>query len=417
MGRWHYLASAFFVLQGVQAFSIVDRLLYGEWQGKPGDKFTQAVAVLMMVTSLALFGRGFRRIKSVRTGVFLAIGLAGFLLCSAVWSIDPQTTARGAMLYLFSVAGMIGIATNLKSDEYMDLLALICFLAGVSSLVLYAVSPANAFGESGDFRGIFSQKNVLGEAMAMGALASLHGIRTGKRLRGAIFLGLNTIVALRSESATSCMTIFVFCGTDRIIALIQKGGAARIIAVGMIILTLPFLIFVAISPESMLEMLGKDPTLTGRTDIWGYVIPYFYQSPWLGWGYVAFWTQNNPAAVEIADSLHWFTPQAHNGLLEMLLHVGIAGTAFFILLWMRTVWLSLRCMRTSERTLGISSLLSCVGILLVGVSETVLLVPSEASTGVFFITGLMCERALRSAQRPRYSAMRWDVSHGIPVRP
>jgi len=66
------------------------------------------------------------------------------------------------------------------------------------------------------------------------------------------------------------------------------------------------------------------------------------------------------------------------------------------------------------KALAISCLLSCAGIILVG--ETVLLVPFEASTSVFFITGLFCEKAVRAARRPRYPTARWNVSRGIPVR-
>ncbi len=418
MSRWYYFTSAFFILQGLQVFGIVDRLVYGEWAGKSGDKITQSLNLLLIVTSLVLFGMGFRRIRNIQTGAILAIGSAGFLLCSAVWSIDPQSSARTAILYLFVVVGAIGIVTNLKSDEFMDLLALMSFLAGVATLVLFVVSPAIAVGEAGDFRGIFSQKNVLGEAMTMGALASLHGLRAGKRgrLRNAVFLVLVTIVAIMSGSATSCLTIFVFCGTDAVIALIRKGGAARILAIGVTVLAFPFVVLVTVFPDSMLEMMGKDPTLTGRTDIWGYVIPNIYEKPWLGWGYVAFWSTTNPAAMEISASLQWYVPQAHNGLLELLLNVGLIGTAYFIFLWARTLWLSLRCMQTSEKAMAISCLLSCAGIILVGISETVLLAPFEASTSVFFITGLFCEKAVRAARRPRYPTARWNVSRGIPVR-
>ena len=260
MSRWYYFATAFFVLQGMAAFSIVDRLVYGEWLGKPGDKITQSLNLLLIVTSLVLFGRGFRRIRSIRTGASLAIGLAGFLLCSAVWSIDPQTSVRYAILYLLVIVGAIGIAANFESDEYMELLALTCFLAGVASLVLFVVSPANAAGGEGDFRGIFSQKNILGEAMTMGALASLHGLRAGKRrrLRNAVFLVLVIIVAIKSGSTTSCLTIFFFCATDAVIVVIRKGGAARVLAIGMTVLALPIVVLQIVFPDSMLEMMGKD---------------------------------------------------------------------------------------------------------------------------------------------------------------
>ena len=400
MLRWYYFASAFFVLHGIQASGIVDRLLYGEWLGKPGDKVTQSLNLLLITTSLALFVKGFPRIRSIRSGTILAVGLAGFLLCTAVWSINPQSSVQAAILYLFVVLGATGIVGSLKIDEFMDLLALICFLAGAASLVLYVVSPGIALGETGDFRGIFSQKNVLGEAMTMGALASLHGLRAGKgkRLRSTVFLVLVAIAALKSGSTTSCLTIFFFCGTDAVIVLIRKGGAARILAISATVVGVPVMVFLAVFPDSILEMLGKDPTLTGRTDIWRYVIPYIYEKLWLGWGYVAFWSTNNVAAIAIADALHWFAPQAHNGLLEMLLHVGLVGTAFFLFLLARTVWLSLRCMQTSEKTLAISCLLLCAGIIWNGISEIVLLAPLEASTGVFFVISFYCERAVRAAK-------------------
>jgi len=337
----------------------------------------------------------------------LSIGLAGFLLLSTLWSVDPQDTATRAVLYLFVVIGAIGIASNLDGDEFMSLLALTCFLSGAASLVLLAVSPANAqviTADSVDFRGIFSQKNVLGEAMVVGALASLHGLRVGngKRLRYAVILVLVAAVAFVSKSATSCLTIFAFCGTDAAMTLIRKGGTARILAICATISVLPLLIFGAAFPDSILEMIGKDPTLTGRTDIWTYVLADIYQKPLLGWGYLAFWSPHNLAAMEISEVFHWFVPQAHNGLLEMLLNVGLIGTVFFIILWVRNVRLAIRCLRTSEKALAISCLLSCVGVILVGISEIVLIAPFEASTGVFFITGLMCEKTVRATRWGRY---------------
>ncbi len=68
-------------------------------------------------------------------GAILAIGLAGFLLCSAAWSVNPQTTITEGVFYLFVVLGAIGISEILRSDEYMDLLALLSFLAAVATLL------------------------------------------------------------------------------------------------------------------------------------------------------------------------------------------------------------------------------------------------------------------------------------------
>ena len=77
----------------------------------------------------------------------------------------------------------------------MDLVMLICGLSAVASVVQFLIFP-----EPGDFRGIFSQKNVLGQVMAAGVIAGLHGarIRGGRRFRYVCVIALCTIVAFMS---------------------------------------------------------------------------------------------------------------------------------------------------------------------------------------------------------------------------
>src|SRR6516164_5234651 len=103
MFRWRYWASIFLLLQAMEAFSVVDRTVYGEWEGKAGDNITQGLNLLVFVTSLLLFCSGFRRVRLISTGVILSIALAGFLLLTALWSISPEDTVRRAVVYLFQV--------------------------------------------------------------------------------------------------------------------------------------------------------------------------------------------------------------------------------------------------------------------------------------------------------------------------
>jgi exopolysaccharide production protein ExoQ len=398
--RWYYPASAFFLLLAMQAFSIVDRLVYGEWVAKAGDKITQGLNLLMIATGLLLFWRASRR-GSILAGETLALALAAFLLLSALWSIDPETTIRRGALYVFFVIGVIGVAGNLDGDKFMDLLGVSCLLAAAASIVLLVISPSEAM-QGNDLRGIFANKNVLGPVMAAGALASLHGIRIGggRRLPNIFTLIVFIVVAFAAKSATSLLIIFAFCTADRVVALFRR---ARILGTFSIIFLVPTAVIVALSLDSVLEMMGKDPTLTGRTDLWAYLTPSISERPMLGWGHFAFWSLVNPAANEISSLLGWRVTHAHNGLLEMLLEVGIVGTIFFVFLWARNVMLALRCLRTPAKGLAVSSLLCCGGIVLMGISEHVLVDPSQVLVSVFFITGLMCERAVRRASVPAAS--------------
>lgn len=408
MPRWFQWATAFFILQATQAPGFGDRLIFGEANHQGGDVYTQSINLLIMVVSIALFFANPQRVKNIQNGANLALAVAGLFFLSALWSIDPAISIREAVQYLFVVLCSIGIAANLDGDSYMRLLGRISLISAIASLGLFYVSPDLVLGGDGNYRGIFPQKNGLGEAMTMGALASLHGLRAAKsgRWRSAVSLIVVTAAAIRSESATSCLTIFVFCLMSAVAVPIRKGGVARVLAITVVVLVSPAIIAAMVFQDAFMEMIGKDPSLTGRTEIWAWAIFNIHLKPFLGWGYLAFWTPRNPAAMQIADALQWESPQAHNGLLEMLLFVGLIGTSYILFLWGRAVWLAVRCLRTTEQELGVTCLLSCVGLVMVGISETVLVDPYEASTDVFFITALLCEKALRAARVQQVSQFR-----------
>jgi exopolysaccharide production protein ExoQ len=423
--RWHYWVSGFFVLDTMQAFGFISRMHYGAWSDKPGDPVTQTLNVLMIVASLMLFGSSYlRRKRGFAAGSGLALLAVGFLCLSTLWSLAPEMTLRDGVVYLFVIIGVIGIARTMDADEFMQLLSRCCFLSAIVSIVLFVASPGNAHLNNGDFIGIFSQKNFLGQVMATGALATLHGIRVarrrylGKLCMLFVFLGM----AYASNSTAALLAALLFCGISGFDSLWRKGGAARLTGVIFAVLIAPILIVAVAAPDTFLELIGKDPTLTGRTEIWAYVNTDIGMKPWLGWGYFGFWHPTNPAALEIDNAVHWVVPNAHNGLLECLLNVGALGTALFAFILIRIIVLAVWCLRTPERALAISTISCCVGILLVGVSETVLLEATQSSTPVMFITGLMCERALyvaKGLRRYRVADSRGQISRSLsgPGRP
>ena len=80
----------------------------------------------------------------------------------------------------------------------------------------------------------------------------------------------------------------------------------------------------------MVEALGKDPTLTGRTEIWGLVLG-LHTNPWFGTGFESFWL--GPRLDKMRTALPNFPiNEAHNGYLEVYLNLGWAGICFIALL-------------------------------------------------------------------------------------
>ncbi len=294
---------------------------------------------------------------------------------------------------------MIGIGNSLNADEYLGLVRKLVFLAAIASLLLLVISPAAALMPDGALRGIFPHKNFLGQIMAAGVLASLYGMRSGGSNRRSCVVMIILFVGLTvaARSSTSLITVLVFCAVEILLAV-----SGRYSAIIMTIVSVPTLLIILLSPDLILDLLGKDATLTGRTDLWYFVNIYISQRPLLGWGFSAFWSQTNPAANEISMSLGWSIPEAHNGLLELLLEVGGIGTSLFAIVFVRNIWIAIRCLRTPANELGKTLLLCCGGIFLVGVSEEVLMDPSQISVGLLFVMGLIGERTLRAVHQQQY---------------
>jgi O-antigen ligase len=394
-----YAASIYFLLQTTSFLGAIDTLIYGPaWQGKGGDKITVTLNLLSIFVSLFLFWSGMRKRNIARFNKFLPLAAASFLLVSALWSVVPTLSLTQGTAYFFAVIGAIGLVQALDGDELMDLVSLICGLSAIASLLWqFVFFPQPAFnGTEPDFIGIFAQKNVLGQVMVGGVLAALHNVRTreSRRLLYICIVVLCTIVAFLSKSSTSMVAIAALFCLDILGRFYFKGGSSRAISIGLSTGFVLALLFFAMNDELILELLGKDATLTGRTAIWTYVIDDISEKPLLGWGFSAFWVPANPAALQIAEAVNWTAPNAHNGLLEFLLEIGFVGTSFFLFLWVRNLVMALRCMNGPAQHFGLTSALLLIVILVIGMSEEVLLAAQHIWTGLFFMTGFICEKVL-----------------------
>jgi O-antigen ligase len=79
---------------------------------------------------------------------------------------------------------------------------------------------------------------------------------------------------------------------------------------------------------ALLEALGKDPSLTGRTEIWDSLLRKVADRPWTGYGYGAFWGRIGESAPAdwVRKETGWIVPSAHNGWIDLLVQLGWPGT-------------------------------------------------------------------------------------------
>lgn len=79
--------------------------------------------------------------------------------------------------------------------------------------------------------------------------------------------------------------------------------------------------------QYVLDLMGRDETLTNRTSVWE-VVRKQAGNPLVGTGFMSFWSAARTLAVR--EDLGAFLNQAHNGYLEQYLNLGYIGVAFVI---------------------------------------------------------------------------------------
>src|SRR5262249_34960998 len=90
--------------------------------------------------------------------------------------------------------------------------------------------------------------------------------------------------------------------------------------------------------SGMVENLGRNATLTGRTNIWHFALQ-LVENPILGTGYESFWL--GPRLKTMMIEMNQGLNQAHNGYIEIYLNLGWIGVSLlasmFILAYKRII--------------------------------------------------------------------------------
>jgi O-antigen ligase len=306
--------------------------------------------------------------------LWLFLALAFF---SAFWSDNPGFTLRRCLVLIASTCFGVYLASRYTLREILRMLCVAGALVAVVSYVLVWRRPEWGIASgatAGDWQGIFAQKNTLGRFMALQILAGTFGILAEKRMwrwfcviSCLLFLPL----LIMSKDGTAYISLPVLMGSLFLFHLARRRSLLKMVALlSTLAAVAGGMLFVVMEPKQLLLMMGKDSTLTGRTEIWSMVWQKFLQSPWLGYGYSAFWLgKDGKQSASIAHALHWVVPHSHNGFLDVLVQVGVVGLALFFIGYAVFFRDALRCARASKTVLGLFPLSYLSFMLLFNLSE------------------------------------------------
>ncbi len=269
---------------------------------------------------------------------------------SVFWSAAPgQTERRVVALVMCTLCG-VALGARWRWPRLVEIVAAVYALTAVTSLVLGLAAPSMGRMSElfpGAWRGLWLEKNALGGAMAFGALSFAAAALF--QPRRSMFWWAMTALAIvllgLSTSKTALVALMLGASALGFTLLVRRGGATAVAVTWLAVAAaMALAAAIAMRPDLFLALLGKDATLTGRTQIWDAVWRLIQQRPLLGYGYGAVWTDDTGWG-----PLRWivkqtgFTPHhAHNAWLEQWLGLGVLGLAGWSLLYLsilaKTIW-------------------------------------------------------------------------------
>ncbi len=351
--NWNKIGIIFFLFASVFIFSgaLFPLIKSIQSQGLPSDTQDLQHACLF----LALGGVGsiylLRSIRVLPTVLLQVKSLTLFFiltLSSTMWSVLPLTSFANAVLGLCLVVVALVFAFTYTNEHFIKLIALIFGAFAIVSILMALFIPSvgimDGFREGiykgtheGLWRGIFVHKNILAEAMAVGILCSFSAIFYATKLEkigyGGIVIACSGVLVL-SGSMTGILAPFLAIILAAFsLFFLQARFAKKLLVTGFLFLSTAVIgaFLNSNHVDMILNLLGKNSTLTDRLPIWSGVIDAIHDRPFLGYGYESFWSRSHDLASSYTGNyLTWIAPHAHNSFLDVMLALGLVGFTLFL---------------------------------------------------------------------------------------
>jgi exopolysaccharide production protein ExoQ len=301
-------------------------------------------------------------------------------LGSIVWSATPALTqVRSIALVGTSLFGLY-LGSRYSIREQLRLLGWSFALIIIMSFLFAILTPR--YGtmymgvHEGAWRGIYVHKNVLGKVMALSGSVFVLLALNSKENRWFAWtgLGLSFCLLFLSKSSSSMINFLTMLISIPIYSTFRWRYHVMVPAI-IAIITIGGVLSLWFNENAamLLGSIGKDPSLTGRTDIWIYIVEMIWRQPWLGYGYSAFWNDWDSPGAYVWYSAKWIPPNAHNGFLDLWLELGLVGILLFGIGFWQTVLRGLAWLRVDKSWDSFWPLLCLTYLILSNLSESALL--------------------------------------------
>ncbi|NET58565.1 MAG: O-antigen ligase family protein [Symploca sp. SIO2E6] len=325
--------------------------------------------------------------------------LVGLVVFSFIWSDFPSISRKEAILTVMTTLFGVYLASRYSLKEQLQIVAWAAGIATVFSLLYTLALPGAGIEQgihAGAWRGPLMQKNLFARLTVLCAVPLALVLNSNRKYRYVVWtvFGMTVSLILLSTSKTA---LVVFLSLMIVLPFYKALRWSSSFAV-------PFLISVVLVGASagswlmtnwvsFLGSLGRDATLTGRTEVWDAVIEKILERPWLGHGYKAFWQPGG------GQDYVWYVfritfTQSHNGYLDLTVELGIIGLLLFALSFIMAYFKAINWARTIKTPEGLWPLVYLTFIFMYNQTEST----TVATNSLFWILYVAVTLSLRRVQ-------------------
>jgi exopolysaccharide production protein ExoQ len=278
---------------------------------------------LAVVAAVLVDKGGFLRLVK-KHAIFLTWPILACM--STIWSLTPwMSIYHGIQLFMTIMVGLL-LCYHASLQRILQLLFAALLVCAVLSLP-YAIIKA----QTGGWQGLFPHKNVLGHMMCLLLITGLCLFLSGWRpLLSAAAMFLALVCLFMTRSGTSFIALFAALAILPVIVSMRRGSVWFATFLGLTVVGIAtFLLVLELMDINLvrviLDALGKDETLTGRTVLWEFGMEALHDRPWLGHGYKAYWDSPVTSALLLRTVIGqelWFF---HNNFLDVGVAFGFVG--------------------------------------------------------------------------------------------
>jgi exopolysaccharide production protein ExoQ len=314
----------------------------GNLEGSPLDRAVLSLVLLLAVVVLLD--------RSRRTGILLKSNfpiLLYFSYCfiSVIWSDFPDVAFKRCFRASGDLVMVLIVLTESDWEASLRrLLRRVGFAVVPLSILFSRYYPeyGRGFSHAGNpyWTGVTVEKNALGVLSMIFGLAFLYYYlqiyqekKSPRRRRALIAYGTLVAMALyllRGANSATALASFFLAGGPMVLTFLYRFARKPAFVNIMVFTTLGVstsALFLNIG-SGMVEEMGRNATLTGRTFIWEHCLS-LVQNPILGVGFESFWL--GPRYEKLAELIGMRLNQAHNGYIEVYLNLGWVGIALLTL--------------------------------------------------------------------------------------